>query len=66
VGIFSNNFSLMQNVFPGATVPNMMQYTVHFTCFFKGGEGNVRQSNEKESRSVKNISVQDEIKISGS
>jgi len=66
VGIVSSNGYWMQNVFPGATVPNMMQYTVHFTCFFKGGEGNVRQSNEKESRSVKNISVQDEIKISGS
>lgn len=37
----------MQNVFPGATVANRMQYTVHFTCFFKGGEGNVQQSNEK-------------------
>lgn len=37
----------MQNVFPGATVANMMQYTVHFTCFFKGGEGKFQQSNEK-------------------
>ena len=37
----------MQNVLLGVTAPNTMQYTVPFTYFFWGGEGNSRQSNGK-------------------
>lgn len=58
MGIFSKKFSLMQNVFPGVTTPNMVQCTVPFTCLFS-------QTLASLMVKEKNISMQDEIKVSG-
>lgn len=65
-GIFRKNFALMQNIFLGVTTPSWAWYTVPFICFFRGEEGNIRQCNGKRDQSVKNSSMQDKIKISGS
>lgn len=32
--------------FSRVTTPNMVQYTVHFSCFFRDKESNIRQYNE--------------------